>query len=140
MKLSRTLSVPLAAATAAVLTLAGCGGDRPAEPASEPAVETADEATVYRVRGVVRKIVDGGAMAVIDHEEIPGYMAAMSMPFHPREPALFASLEPGQRIEFDYHVADTSSWVENITVLADQPDEAPAAEPPVSPSPEGSGE
>ncbi len=96
--------------------------------ADTPPAATEETATVYRVRGEVRKVAEDGAMAVIDHEEIPGYMAAMSMPFYPKEPALFLALKSGQRIEFDYHVAGTRSWVENITVLPGS-----AAEPPADP-------
>ncbi len=89
------------------------GGDASASPATGAESAT----TVYRVRGLVRKVADDDSMAVIDHEEIPGYMEAMSMPFYPREPSVFADLEAGQNVEFDYHVEGDQAWVENVSVL-----------------------
>ena len=115
MTFSRFLILP--ATVLGLLSLNAC--DRAPQSEKEPSADSASE-TVYRVRGVVRKIMDDGAMAVIDHEEIPGYMAAMSMPFYPKEPSIFASLKAGQKIEFDYHVDDTRSWVEEVTILPEK--------------------
>lgn len=116
---------PLGIAAIAATLLIGCG--RPPEPADPeiPVPKATEDASagsemppmVYRVRGTVRKVTDGGAMAVIDHEEIPDYMEAMSMPFYPKDPAVFADLEPGQNIEFDLHVDGDKSWVENVSEL-----------------------
>ena len=109
---------------AALVTVAVSGCDRShsenaqvASPETNTAAAADSDTTVYRVRGVVRKVAEDHTMAVIDHEEIPDYMEAMSMPFYPREPKVFADLEPGQQIEFDYHVAGDRSWVENISVV-----------------------
>lgn len=123
----RALSPLGRGALAVCLGLAGLSisCERAADSPPDAAGETA---TLYRVRGEVRKVAEDGTMAVIDHEEIPGYMAAMSMPFYPKEPTLFLALKSGQRIEFDYHVAGTRSWVENITVLPES-----AAKPPSDP-------
>ena len=86
-------------------------------PVSAEAAPDSPKTTVYRVRGLVRKVAEDRSMAVIDHEEIPGYMEAMSMPFYPKEPSVFSSLDAGQNIEFDYHVEGDRSWVENVEVL-----------------------
>jgi protein SCO1 len=81
------------------------------------ATETAaTEATVYRVRGVIRKIKNEGRIAVIDHEEIPGFMERMVMPFHARDGAVFSGVKPGDQVEFDYLVRETEAWVENVTI------------------------
>jgi protein SCO1 len=103
--------------------------DAPAAP-DEP---QAAEATLYRVRGVIRKVKNEGRIAVIDHEEIPGYMERMVMPFHAKDGSVFAAVKPGDQVEFDYHVRETEAWVENVSVIgkADIPDE-PAAEPETS--------
>lgn len=39
-------------------------------------------------------------MVIIDHGEIPGYMAAMTMGFSVADPSLLDSLEEGDRVEF----------------------------------------
>lgn len=117
-------SKPATLLLAAFLAVAVSGCDQSSSETADVATEEANasaaadaDATVYRVRGVVRKVADDYTMAVIDHEEIPGYMEAMSMPFYPKEPKVFADLEPGQQIEFDYHVSGDRSWVENINVV-----------------------
>ncbi|MBL9128870.1 MAG: copper-binding protein, partial [Verrucomicrobiales bacterium] len=48
--------------------------------------EIRSQAGVYAVTGVVRELRDGGSNVLIRHEAIPGFMAAMSMPFAVRDP------------------------------------------------------
>ncbi len=55
---------------------------------------------VYGVRGVVQEIHAEHGQIVIDHEDIPGLMPAMTMNFDVADPALLETLEPGQEIEF----------------------------------------
>lgn len=81
--------------------LAAC---QPAEP----------EARRFAVRGVVQEVKEEGRVLVIDHEEIPGYMKAMIMPFRVKHPSGAASVEPGDEIEFTYVVQDLASWIEGI--------------------------
>jgi protein SCO1/2 len=51
-------------------------------------------------RGVVEKVVKSDRRVVIAHEEIPGFMRAMTMSFEVRNPALLEQLTPGERIRF----------------------------------------
>ena len=55
---------------------------------------------VYTVRGVVEDVQPDYRQVVVDHEEIPGFMPAMTMNFDVADPALLERLEPGQQIEF----------------------------------------
>ena len=76
---------------------------------------------VFQVRGVVQKPMPGDpAMMIIDHEEIPGYMPRMIMPFKATEPAEFAKLEPGMVVTFSYHVVADESWVTGVTVTGEK--------------------
>lgn len=61
---------------------------------------------VFVVRGVVQAPHQDG-MITIQHEEIPGYMPAMTMPFY-ADAAEAAALSPGDRVEFEFHVGDGS--------------------------------
>lgn len=75
---------------------------------------------VLRVRGVVQKPMPGdSSMMIIDHEEIPGYMPRMIMPFQAKDPAEFAKLRPGSVVTFDYHVTEEESWVTGVTVVGE---------------------
>jgi protein SCO1/2 len=76
---------------------------------------------VFAVRGVVQKPMPGDpSMMIIDHEEIPGYMPRMVMPFKAKDPAEFAKLEPGMVVTFDYHVVEDESWVTGVTVTGEK--------------------
>ena len=69
---------------------------------------------VFRVKGVVQNIQDEGRTLIIDHEEIPGYMGAMIMPFRVKDPGESKGLSAGDEILFTYTVEELSSWVEAI--------------------------
>ena len=76
---------------------------------------------VFQVRGVVQKPMPGDAsMMIIDHEEIPGYMPRMIMPFKAKDPAEFAKLEPGMVVTFAYHVVADESWVTGVVVTGEK--------------------
>ena len=51
-------------------------------------------------QGVVQKVVAGDRRVVIAHDDIPGFMRAMTMSFEVRDPALLAQLTPGERVRF----------------------------------------
>ena len=55
-----------------------------------------DPEQMFNVRGVIRAPYADGEIA-IQHEEIPGYMPAMTMPFRV-DPAEVRDLSPGDRV------------------------------------------
>ncbi len=73
---------------------------------------------VFEVRGVVREIRSEGRVAVIKHEEIPGYMAAMTMPFDVKDPREVAGVVPGDTVQFRMTVTNTDGWIDWIRVTA----------------------
>jgi Cu/Ag efflux protein CusF len=73
-------------ATALGLLLACGGGGQPG---------------TYRGQGVVRDVKPEARQVVIEHEDIPGLMRAMTMGFDVEDPALLEGLSPGQAIDFD---------------------------------------
>ena len=56
--------------------------------------------------GVVREVDLANGQVVIEHEEIPGLMSAMTMSFDVPDAELLAQLAPGQEIEFDLEVSE----------------------------------
>lgn len=87
---------------------------------SPPESEKASVQT-FPVRGVVQqRMGDDPAMMIIDHEEIPGFMPRMIMPFRALDPAEFATLEPGMVVTFDYHVEEHESWVTGVKVTGEK--------------------
>jgi protein SCO1/2 len=59
-------------------------------------------------KGVVEAVDAELAQVVIDHEEIPGVMPAMSMSFDVGDPRLLETLAPGQSIEFTLELRERS--------------------------------
>src|SRR5689334_7885967 len=55
---------------------------------------------VFQVKGLVIAVKPREKTVEIKHEEIPGYMPAMTMPFDVRDTNELTGLQPGQRVEF----------------------------------------
>jgi len=80
----------------------------------------------YTVNGRVAGIKDDGQTLVVEHEEIPGYMPPMIMPFSVADSSMTASLAPGDAIQFRLAVTDDSA---SIIALRELPDTAVARNP-----------
>jgi protein SCO1/2 len=70
-------------------------------------------------KGVVEAVDPALKQVVIDHEEIPGVMPAMSMSFDVTDPHLLETLAPGQSIEFTLELRERSLRVVAARVLAE---------------------
>ena len=86
----RKLATVFVSVLALVAVLAGCSGRSPE-----------DESGGTISRGKVVAINAAENVIVLDHEEIPGIMMAMTMGFAVAEPALFEGLEVGDAVEFE---------------------------------------
>lgn len=101
---TKHLLLLLTAAVAVSVTLARTRAENAAPPASQ----------IYKVTGVVTAPVADGRVMVA-HEDIPGYMPAMTMPFAvgPDAPATLAA---GDRVRFVLRVTAESSRAEGFVV------------------------
>jgi protein SCO1/2 len=95
--------------TAMAMFAVGC--NQKAEPTSTR--QSATNRQVYHVRGVVREIVSP-TRARIQHEAIPGYMPAMTMPLDTKNTNELASIKTGDRIKFDMVVTGDDGWIEKV--------------------------
>jgi protein SCO1 len=73
----------------------------------------------FTVRGIVRAPYDGNVIS-IQHEEIPGFMPAMTMPFNV-DGTEVRDLSPGDRVEFKFHVSNDSSRATQFRKLPGEP-------------------
>ena len=71
----------------------------------------------FEVKGIVRKISENENTVHIEHEEIPNYMGAMTMPFLVRDKNVFEIIRKGDEIKFELNVTDKESWIEQIDVV-----------------------
>jgi Cu/Ag efflux protein CusF len=91
------------------ILLAGCGTPKSGESAKSPG-----PAKEYQMRGEVTALDAGGHVATIKHEEIKGFMSAMTMGYPVKDPAEFSKLSVGEPITATVYVKDDDMWVGNI--------------------------
>lgn len=75
-------------------------------------------ATTYDVRGEVRELKPEERSVVVRHDEIPGYMAAMTMPFDVKDTNALRGIRPGDVVTFRLHVEEKDSWADSFQVLS----------------------
>lgn len=63
-----------------------------------------DEAQIYTVNGTVTSVPPGGKFIMINHENIPGFMRAMEMPFYLENKELASSIKPDDYVTFTFKV------------------------------------
>jgi protein SCO1/2 len=66
------------------------------------------------VTGVLLESQSAGRSAVIAHDDIPGYMSAMTMSFNVKQPAELQGLQRGDKISFQLFVNEKDAWIEDI--------------------------
>lgn len=90
-----------------VLFLFACAEEKP-KPLSEPGER------LYTVRGIVlsRNAADNSLR--LDHEEIPGFMAAMTMDYSVRGADVKSLPADRKRIEAKLHVTDRAYWLTDV--------------------------
>lgn len=110
----RLLAFPLLA----FFLLAGCHGGRNA---STPA-SAAQNVKVYHLRGKVVSTDAAAGAVTVDHEAIPGFMDAMTMPYKLKDPGLLSTLHPGDLITADVLVSpdpNADYLLDHIAVVAE---------------------
>jgi protein SCO1 len=81
----------------------------------------------YDTRGVVRGFSPDRATVEIQHENIPGLMPSMTMPFVARDRKQIADLKIGDAISFRMTVTKKDFWIGNVEKI--QREEVDVAEP-----------
>jgi protein SCO1/2 len=105
-----------AAAVVAAFVVAACG-------------ERADRRE-YTLQGQVLSVAPNHEQATIKHEAIPGFMAAMTMPYKAKDAQEFATLAPGDLINATLVVVSNDGYLENVKKVG----EAPLEDTPAAPS------
>lgn len=71
----------------------------------------------FDVRGRVAGLGGDGRTVFVEHEEVPGYMPAMTMPFEAR--ADLPALDVGDAVAFRLVVGPEQAWIEGVERLPD---------------------
>ncbi|MFZ0743245.1 MAG: SCO family protein [Terracidiphilus sp.] len=109
-----------------LVALAGCHSSQ-----NVSTQESADQnLKVYHLRGKVISTDPAHGLVVLDHEAIPGFMDAMTMPYQLKDPSIVSDLHPGDVITADVLVSKSSEetvQLDHIVVVAQgKPDYKPA--------------
>lgn len=112
---------------ALLLVCVSCG-DKHAGPPVQ-AGTTVTNLHTYQVKGVIKKLPPDGKTVVIQHEEIPDYMSAMTMPFRVKDTNVLRGLQPGDAVSFRLRVTDDEGWIDAITRVAGADAAIQTAEP-----------
>jgi len=73
---------------------------------------------VFTVTGIVRAVDVAAKTVRLTHEEIPGYMPAMTMPFAVSDASLLTGLATNDTVRCRFVVTETDSWIERIEKIA----------------------
>ena len=76
----------------------------------------------FQVEGAIQRLGQDGVSLVVKHEAVPGYMDAMTMPFHVKDQAMISGLRAGDLITFQLHVTDDESWIDHIVKTGTAPE------------------
>lgn len=71
----------------------------------------------YDLSGKVVSVDSDSNHVTIAHDEIEGFMQAMTMPFAVQDPLELESVSPGDQVEAILVVSDERSWLENLVVV-----------------------
>jgi protein SCO1/2 len=101
---------------AGALFLSGCAHER-ADQRQNGAQQNSPakgQPELYQAKGIVQSIDAQKKRVVIKHEEIPNYMAAMTMPFDVKKKEEIENLNPGDEVTFRMVITPDDGWIENI--------------------------
>jgi protein SCO1/2 len=97
------------------LLLLGCQSQPSSQPAAQLSKPKAQAAKTYQLRGVVIEVHKAQRILKVKHDQIPGYMRAMTMDFPVRDEAALDALAPGDQITAELNVAAPGDyWLANI--------------------------
>jgi protein SCO1/2 len=107
----------LAPLIVALVVLAGCHSSQ--KISSQPA--SSQNFKVYHLRGKVVSTDAAKGEVTLDHEAIPGFMDAMTMPYKLKDASLLSQMHPGDVITADVLVSSDPSadyLLDHIAVVA----------------------
>lgn len=105
---------PIASLFVALLFVACANGQGKGEAPSPPPIPSS--APRRTVRGVLKSIPESRKYVLIAHEDIPGFMRAMTMDFELLRPTQIDGMEPGDAVTFTFVETENHRlFIESIT-------------------------
>ena len=85
----------------------------------QPHQAAAAEVERHEASGIIRGFGPNRSYVSVAHDEIPGFMAAMTMPFEFRDPSQSAGLEVGNHVHFTF-TADKQGRLVIVSIAKDR--------------------
>jgi len=108
-------------ALALCMTVVSCKEKSPTANSPDGSANLDTNQQIFQVKGVIQELKPDGMTAVIKHEEIPGYMKAMTMPLEVKDAKELLGLKPGDAVSFRMVVTAREGWIEQVTKLGVSP-------------------
>ena len=96
-----------------------------------PSSSGATNPRTFQVKGVVREILPEKKKIKITHEEIPGYMEAMTMMLDVKDAKELNGLQAGDSLSFRMLVTEDDGWIDQLKKLDEPRTPLPPAQPPL---------
>jgi protein SCO1/2 len=84
----------------------------------------------FTLQGQILSMTPDHKEATIKHEEIKGFMSAMTMPYHVRDAKQFENIAPGDLISATLVVVSNDAYLKDVKKVGTAPLETPAAQTP----------
>jgi protein SCO1/2 len=98
-----------------LMSALGCDGEDPT--AKVTAQKSRATSKTFALKGVVRKVDAASGEVTIAHEEIPGFMPGMTMPFDLKDKNLLEGVHPGDEVEGPLVVAFDGEEVKSVDLV-----------------------
>lgn len=79
--------------------------------------DSAETPQKHKATGVIVSVDQKNSYVTIDHEDIPGFMAAMTMPFAVSDSTLLDGLQQGDKVNFMVQATESMYVVSEITKI-----------------------
>jgi protein SCO1/2 len=96
------------------------------------AVACAACATTHSATGLVLRVDPSASILTLSHDEVPGLMEAMVMPFDVRGSSQLAGVRPGDRVSFRLVMRKDGSHIDRVRLLSAAPADAGAIATPAA--------
>ena len=96
------------------------------------ACNRAPEAREFEVRGQILSVDPGRGEVLVDHDDIPGFMPAMTMSYKVSDVALLEGKQPGDLITATLVVEEVDGYLSSMTTTGHAPIKNPGAGPAIT--------
>jgi protein SCO1/2 len=108
-----------------LIVLISASNSRAAESPAQPRTAQDTNQQIFQVKGLVIEVEPAEKSVKIKHEQIPGYMQAMTMNFDVLDTNELAGIEAGHPVEFRMIVTENYGWIDQIRITGPKENDLP---------------